>query len=67
MLRSTFPDRGDNKNDGLSLQTPSYSLNQAKKLQGAGAFRAAGMERIQKELRTINQKKLGRALINPDC
>jgi hypothetical protein len=27
-------DRGDDKNDGLSLQTPVYSLKRAQKLQG---------------------------------
>lgn len=27
-------DRGDDKNDGLSLQTPIYSLKRAMKLQG---------------------------------
>ena len=27
-------DSGDDKNDGLSLKTPIYSLKQAKKLQG---------------------------------
>ena len=27
-------DSGDDKNDGLSLTTPIYSLNQAQKLQG---------------------------------
>jgi hypothetical protein len=27
-------DSGDDKNDGLSLKTPIYSLKQAEKLQG---------------------------------
>ena len=33
-------DSGDDKNDGLSLKTPIYSLKQAKKLQGGETITA---------------------------
>ena len=42
-------DRGDDKNDGLSLQTPIYSLKRAKELHGGRlAFRAASLGAHQK-------------------
>ena len=49
-------DSGDDKNDGLSLKTPIYSLKQAKKLQGRQkrsqlALRASRMEAHQKGTR----------------
>ena len=42
-------DSGDDKNDGLSLQTPVYSFKRAKELHGSRNdcswhFRAASME-----------------------
>jgi hypothetical protein len=48
-------DKGDDTNDGLSLQTPIYSLKQAKKLQGgrndySWHFGPRAWERVQKEL-----------------
>jgi hypothetical protein len=48
-------DRGDDKNDGLSLQTAVYSLKRAKKLQGekndfSWHFGPRAWMRIQKEL-----------------
>jgi hypothetical protein len=55
-------DRGDDKNDGLSLQTPIYSLKQAKKLQGgrndySWHFGPRAWERIRKELSDKKTKK----------
>jgi hypothetical protein len=52
-------DKGDDKNDGLSLQTPIYSLKQAKKLQGSRNdyswhFGPRAWKRIQKELSNKN-------------
>jgi hypothetical protein len=49
-------DSGDDKNDGLSLKTPIYSLKQAKKLQGGKkgsqlALRASRMEAHQRGTR----------------
>jgi len=54
-------DRGDDKNDGLSLQTPVYSLTRAQKLQGgkndhSWHFGPRAWERIKKEL-ADKQKK----------
>jgi len=54
-------DRGDDKNDGLSLQTPVYSLKRAQKLQGgkndySWHFGPRAWERIKKEL-ADKQKK----------
>ena len=48
-------DRGDDRNDGLSLQTAIYSLERAKKLQGgrndySWYFGPRAWERIQSEL-----------------
>ena len=48
-------DRGDDKNDGLSLKTPVYSFKQAQKLQGgkndySWHFGPRAWERIKKEL-----------------
>jgi len=48
-------DRGDDKNDGLSLQTAVYSLKRAKKLQGgkndfSWHFGPRAWKRIQTEL-----------------
>jgi len=48
-------DSGDDKNDGLSLQTAVYSLKRAKKLQGgrndySWHFGPRAWKRIQKEL-----------------
>lgn len=48
-------DSGDDKNDGLSLQTAIYSLERAKKLQGgrndySWHFGPRAWKRIQKEL-----------------
>jgi hypothetical protein len=48
-------DRGDDKNDGLSLQTAIYSLARARKLQGSRNdfslhFGPRAWKRIQKEL-----------------
>ena len=47
-------DRGDDKNDGLSLQTAVYSLKRAQKLQGgkndySWHFGPRAWERIDKE------------------
>jgi hypothetical protein len=48
-------DSGDDKNDGLSLQTPIYSLKRAKELHGgrndcSWHFGPRAWERIKKEL-----------------
>ena len=48
-------DRGDDKNDGLSLQTPIYSFKRAKELHGgrndcSWHFGPRAWKRIQKEL-----------------
>jgi hypothetical protein len=48
-------DSGDDKNDGLSLKTPIYSLKQAQKLQGDKSdcswhFGPRAWKRIKKEL-----------------
>jgi hypothetical protein len=48
-------DSGDDKNDGLSLKTPIYSLKQAQKLQGGNNdyswhFGPRAWKRIKKEL-----------------
>jgi hypothetical protein len=48
-------DSGDDKNDGLSLKTPIYSLKRAKKLQGgkndySWHFGPRAWKRIEKEL-----------------
>jgi hypothetical protein len=48
-------DSGDDKNDGLSLQTPVYSLKRAKELHGgrndcSWHFGPRAWERIKKEL-----------------
>ncbi len=48
-------DSGDDKNDGLSLKTPIYSLQQAQKLQGrkndySWHFGPRAWKRIKKEL-----------------
>ena len=58
-------DRGDDKNDGLSLQTPVYSLKRAQKLQGgkndhSWHFGPRAWERIKKELPDKHEKKLPR-------
>ena len=55
-------DRGDDENDGLSLQTAIYSLARAKKLQGGGNdfswhFGPRAWERIQKELSEKQKEK----------
>jgi hypothetical protein len=55
-------DRGDDKNDGLSLQTPVYSLKRAQKLQGgkndySWHFGPRAWERIKKELADKHEKK----------
>jgi hypothetical protein len=54
-------DRGDDKNDGLSLQTPVYSLKRAQKLQGgkndhSWHFGPRAWERIKKELADKHEK-----------
>ena len=36
-------DRGDDNNDGLSLQTPVYSLKRAQKLQGGKKLPCAAL------------------------
>ena len=48
-------DKGDDKNDGLSLQTPIYSFKRAKELHGgrndcSWHFGPRAWKRIQKEL-----------------
>ena len=48
-------DSGDDKNDGLSLKTPIYSLKRAKELHGgrndcSWHFGPRAWKRIQKEL-----------------
>jgi hypothetical protein len=48
-------DSGDDKNDGLSLKAPIYSLKQAQKLQGdkndySWHFGPRAWKRIKKEL-----------------
>jgi hypothetical protein len=48
-------DSGDDKNDGLSLKTPIYSLKQAQKLQAgkndySWHFGPRAWKRIKKEL-----------------
>jgi hypothetical protein len=48
-------DSGDDKNDGLSLTTPIYSLKQAEKLRGgkndySWHFGPRAWQRIKKEL-----------------
>jgi hypothetical protein len=48
-------DSGDDKNDGLSLQTPIYSFKRAKELHGdrndcSWHFGPRAWKRIQKEL-----------------
>ena len=48
-------DRGDDKNDGLSLEKPIYSLERAKSLEGGGNdyswhFGPRAWKRIQTEL-----------------
>jgi hypothetical protein len=53
--RSYISDRGDDKNDGLSVKTPIYSLKQAQKLQGgkndySWHFGPRAWKRIKKEL-----------------
>jgi hypothetical protein len=55
-------DRGDDKNDGLSLQNPIYSLERAMKLQGgkndySWHFGPRAWERIKKELADKKEKK----------
>ena len=54
-------DSGDDKNDGLSLQTAIYSLKRAKKLQGrrndySWHFGPRAWKRIQKELSEKKKK-----------
>jgi hypothetical protein len=54
-------DSGDDKNDGLSLQTAVYSLKRAKKLQGGrnvygSHFGPRAWKRIQKELSDKKKK-----------
>ena len=56
-------DRGDDKNDGLSLQTPVYSLKRAQKLQGgkndySWHFGPRAWERIKKELAEGKEKNV---------
>jgi hypothetical protein len=55
-------DRGDDKNDGLSLQIPIYSLKRAMKLQGgkndySWHFGPRAWQRIKKELTDEKEKK----------
>jgi hypothetical protein len=55
-------DSGDDKNDGLSLKTPIYSLKQAKKLQGgkndhSWHFGPRAWQRIEKELADRKKEK----------
>jgi hypothetical protein len=55
-------DSGDDKNDGLSPQTPIYSLKQAKKLQSGREdyswhFGPRAWKRIQRELSDKQTKK----------
>ena len=55
-------DRGDDKNDGLSLQTAVYSLAQAEKLRGgrndfSWHFGPRAWNRIQKE---FSEKQKGK-------
>jgi hypothetical protein len=55
-------DSGADKNDGLSPQTPIYSLKRAKKLQGgrndhSWHFGPRAWKRIQKELSDKEKKK----------
>jgi hypothetical protein len=55
-------DRGDDKNDGLSLRTPIYSLKRAMKLQGgkndySWHFGPRAWKRIKKELADKSEKK----------
>jgi hypothetical protein len=54
-------DSGDDKNDGLSLKTAVYSLEQAKKLQGGKSdfswhFGPRAWKRIQVELSEKREK-----------
>jgi hypothetical protein len=54
-------DRGDDKNDGLSLQTAIYSLNRAQTLQGgrndySWHFGPRAWARIKKELSETKEK-----------
>ena len=54
-------DRGDDKNDGLSLQTSVYSLKQAMKLQGGKNdfslhFGPRAWKRVKKELSEKKKK-----------
>jgi hypothetical protein len=61
-------DRGDDKNDGLSLKTPIYSLKQAQKLQGGGSdyswhFGPRAWKRIKKELADEDQKRRRRSVL----
>jgi hypothetical protein len=55
-------DRGDDKNDGLTLQTAVYSLGRAKKLQGgrnaySWHFGPGAWKRIQKELSEKQERR----------
>jgi hypothetical protein len=55
-------DRGDDKNDGLTLQTAVYSLERAKKLQGgrndySWHFGPRAWKRIQKELSEKQERR----------
>jgi hypothetical protein len=55
-------DSGDDKNDGLSSQTPIYSLKQANKIQGGRNdyslhFGPRAWKRVQKELSEKEKKK----------
>jgi hypothetical protein len=57
-------DSGDDKNDGLSLKTAIYSLEQAKKLQGgkddfSWHFGPRAWKRIQKELSETDESSKG--------
>ena len=54
-------DRGDDKNDGLSLQTAIYSLTRAKKIHGgrndySWHFGPRAWQRIQMELSDKTKK-----------
>jgi hypothetical protein len=56
-------DSGDDKNDGMSLQTAVYSLRRAKKLQGgrndySWHFGPRAWKRIQEELSSKKNKKV---------
>jgi hypothetical protein len=60
-------DRGDDKNDGLSLERPVYSLERAMKLQGgrndfSWHFGPRAWKRIQKEL---SEKQKAKRLERP--